>query len=586
MLSTLLLVSSLAFQPQDGAGAGSVPPSPAAAQAPALITRTFGQPGEKGAMEVTFHPAAGSILSVRLLDHFESTEAARRAEPRREDYLLVATDVQPGLTAFSLSQVPPATLFPMRLNGVPGNGQAAVPWQVEELPDGIRFALDSGSGLRLEKTFRHRPGQRGLGLELTLRHAPGGHAAGELLCDMTGLTLINTKDLSLFGNPAVAIAVEQAGARHVLHPAAGTQRVPLPFPAGAALSMAGTTNRFFGAFLFPLDEAAATAVRGIQVHSLPYDADDPRTHTPRGMAPLAIYRLALPVPAAGGASTVTFGLYVGPKSYSVFDESPEHARFDPIMDVDLEPPCCVTVPGGRFMASLLLKLLGWFHSVVGSWGVAIVMLTILVRGAMAPLNFKMQKSMRAYAAKMAVLKPKMDRLKQQHGDDQKAYQAAMLQLQREHKIMPPLGGCLPILLTMPIYLGLFAALRVAYDLRQQPFIGWIDDLSQPDALFHLGLDLGLFAVPTFNLLPLVWIGMFLFLQLRMPLPTDPQQRQMQMIMRYMPVLFGLMLYNYASGLMVYMVTSMIWTMFESAVTKRILGPIDPNVQAMAPTPVM
>jgi membrane protein insertase Oxa1/YidC/SpoIIIJ len=73
--------------------------------------------------------------------------------------------------------------------------------------------------------------------------------------------------------------------------------------------------------------------------------------------------------------------------------------------------------------------------------------------------------------------------------------------------------------------------------------------------------------------------------LRQPLPTDPQQRQMQTIMRYMPILFGVMLYGYASALMVYMVTSMVWTLFESAVTKRILGPIDPNVAAMTPTPM-
>jgi len=80
--------------------------------------------------------------------------------------------------------------------------------------------------------------------------------------------------------------------------------------------------------------------------------------------------------------------------------------------------------------------------------------------------------------------------------------------------------------------------------------------------------------------------MFLVMQLQMPLPTDPQQRQVQQIMRFMPVLFGVMLYNYASGLMVYMVTSMVWSMVESSITKKILGPMDPNVQSMAPTPMM
>ena len=81
------------------------------------------------------------------------------------------------------------------------------------------------------------------------------------------------------------------------------------------------------------------------------------------------------------------------------------------------------------------------------------------------------------------------------------------------------------------------------------------------------------------------IGMFVWLQTRMPLPTDPQQRQMQQMMRYMPILFGVMLYSYAAALLVYMVTSMAWSMVENAIVKKILGPMDPNVAAMAPQPI-
>ena len=113
-------------------------------------------------------------------------------------------------------------------------------------------------------------------------------------------------------------------------------------------------------------------------------------------------------------------------------------------------------------------------------------------------------------------------------------------------------------------------------------MGWISDLSQSDRLFTLGIPY----IEYFNLLPLLWIALLITLQLRMPLPTDPQQRQVQQIMRYMPVIFGVMLYNYASGLMVYMVTSMIWTFGETAVIKKILGPMDPAAGNVMPTPVM
>lgn len=576
-----VLLSTCLLLPAQGEPGGT-----AAQGGPNEFVRVLGEPGSRGALRIEFDRRGAGIWSIRLLDHYVSRAAGRKAEHQPADYELLVSDVVPGNLSLVLQQDARSNLFPQRLDGVDGTA-----WQREDLPDGVRFELASGTGLVLQKTFRHRPEHRGLELELGLRNDGDAAAPGNLLqLVLVGPSLVNSKDVTLFGNPAVAIgrAVGVEDGPAPIHPAKGAPVARLLTLDGRELSFVGATNRFFAAFLYPLDTASATAIAAVDVGSIPR-VDDPRTETSAGWVARALHDVRLQVPAVGQATTLRFGLYLGPKSFRVFDEQPEHARFLPIMDVDLEPPCCITVPGGRFMATLLLKLLGWFESVVGNWGIAIMMLTLLVRGALAPLNFRMQKSMRGYATRMAVLKPKMDKLKQQYQDDPKGYQAAMIQFQREHKIMPPLGGCLPIFLTMPIYLGLFGALRVAYDLRQQPFLGplpWIEDLSRPDALFELGLDLGLFTVPYFNLLPLVWIGMFLWLQLKTPLPTDPQQRQMQLIMRFMPVLFGLALYNYASGLMVYMVTSMIWTMFESAVTKKILGPLDPNVQSMAPTPVM
>jgi YidC/Oxa1 family membrane protein insertase len=571
----MLILSLLATTLLPQGVAGQAVPAPAAAPQDAEFVRSFGEPGTTGSFRMLFTSKGAGVFSVRLFDHYVSRAAARKSEHATEDFQMLVSDIVPDVPSLTVREER-SGLFPVRLDGSDGTA-----WQRQDLPDGVRFRIDNGAGLVLEKTFRHRPEQRGLALELALenRGAPE-NVSPVMSLTLVGPSLVNPKDATLFGNPAVAIGQAVGGAPKVLHPAQGPLRDLLRIDA-QELSMAGVTNRFFGAFLFPMDETAGRAVTAVQVSTIP-PVEDTRTHTPANWAARALYQLRLPVPARGGTTTATFGLYLGPKSYRVFDERPEQARFLPIMDVDLEPPCCIAVPGGRLMAELLLKLLGTFQSLVGNWGIAIMMLTILVRGALAPLNFRMQKSMRGYAQRMAVLKPKMDKIKEQHGDDPKAYQQAMLQFQREHKMLPPLGGCLPIFLTMPIYLGLFGALRVAYDLRHQPFVLWIDDLSQPDAVFDLGLPL----VPYFNLLPLVWIAMFLWFQLKTPLPTDPQQRQMQMIMRFMPVLFGVLLYNYASGLMVYMVTSMVWTMFESAVTKRILGPLDPSVQAMAPTPVM
>jgi len=531
----------------------------------------FGTPGSTGSFRARFSKQGAGLVFLQTMDHFVSLQAQRKVGHEPGDYLLLASNGSDhALRLFLAAQ---GNAFPV--------DPATAMWNVERVDGGLRFTLDSTTGLVLEKTLRHDPAGRGFTVDLALRNV-SSQATGTIDLVLTGPALVSPAESSLFGNLAVSIAAPIEGDPVTVPPAAGKVQ-PLELDP-RALAFAGSTNRFFGAFLWPKDEDARTALRRFDVDTVPVLAD-PTIDIVANSSTRVRYSLSLAVPSTGSETRVAYGLYLGPKSYRVFATLPTEAdqkRFAPILDVDLNPPCCggITVPGGRPMAKLLLGLLGWFHDLIGNWGVAIIMLTILVRGLMAPLNFHMQKSMRKYGAKMAVLKPKLDALKKQYGDDSKGYQQAMVAFQREHKMIPPLGGCLPIFLTMPIYIGLFTALRTAYDLRHQPFVSWIDDLSRSDALFDLG-----FWPHHFNLLPLCWIGLFVWMSLRQPLPTDPQQRQMQSMMRYMPILFGLMLYGYASALMLYMVTSMVWSLVESSIVKRILGPMDPNVAAMAPTPM-
>lgn len=542
----------------------------AAAQdaAPARFAQTFGAPGSIGGFHAEFSPYGAGMTYLQATDHAVSLEASRAPATSPADWLLLLWNGDDHMLRLRHADAAPAAF---------AADPATAVWAVDRAEGAVTFTLDGGAKLVLEKTLRHDARQRGFTLDVALRNV-GSAATGTLELVLGGPVPVLPHESSLFGNLAVAVAAPTEGDVQSTPPQAGVQHA---FPVdGKALAFAGSTNRFFGAFLWPKDDAARAALAGMTVDTLPFD-DDEVSKTRSNTTTRVNYALRLPIPAAGAETRASFGLYFGPKSYRVFATLPEPERFAPILDVDLKSPCCgFEMPGGRPMAKLLLALLGWFHDLVGNWGFAIVMLTILVRGLMLPLNFRMQKSMREYSKRMAVLKPKMDALKQKHGDDQRAYQQAMLAFQREHKLMPPLGGCLPIFLTMPIYIGLFTALRTAYDVRQQPFVGWIEDLSQPDMLLQLS-----FWPHVFNLLPLVWIGMFLWLQTRMPLPTDPQQRQMQQMMRYMPILFGVMLYSYAAALLVYMVTSMAWSMVENALVKKVLGPMDPNVAAMAPQPI-
>jgi YidC/Oxa1 family membrane protein insertase len=140
---------------------------------------------------------------------------------------------------------------------------------------------------------------------------------------------------------------------------------------------------------------------------------------------------------------------------------------------------------------------------------------------------------------------------------------------------PPLGGCLPPLVQIPIFFGLFSALRVAFDLRQGSFL-WIDDLSMPDRVAHLGINTHLPFIGVLdwlNILPILMVILWVLQQKVMPKPTDPQAQQMQKMMMWMPVVFGVFLYNYSSGLSLYMVTSSMFGILEYTVVRKI-WPLD------------
>lgn len=532
----------------------------------------YGTEGEPGSYFVKFDKRGAGIFSLALMDHWQSVESRNNDPHTAADYMLLVYD-QGNDYALRLAETGSGRLFEKNL--------MVDAWDVREFDGGIEFTIRSEKNLVLRKTLRHVPEERGFELTIALRNEGADPATGaNATFELFGPWLANPSHTTLVGNSSVAVAVTMAGDAEKLTPAAGKLQTFEEIDP-RAISFAGTTSRFFGAFLYPRDEMARNVLTGFVADTGPLVAQE-LTETAANSVMRLRYQMALPVPTAGNETVATYGLYLGPKSTRVFETLPPvmQDKFAPVIDVDLAGGCCIEIPGARQVGYLLLSLLGWFYDFVGNWGVAIIMLTVLVRGLLMPLNFRMQKSMRAYSSKMAVLKPKLDKLKEQHADDPKAYQQAMLAFQREHKIMPPIGGCLPIFLTMPVYIGLFTALRTAYDLRQQPFMFWIQDLSLSDALFELPFWPGVF-----NLLPLLWMGLFLYLSTRQPLPTDEQQRSIQKMMRLMPLIMGVMLYGYASALLLYMVTSMVWSLAESSIIKKILGPVDPNVAAMTPTPM-
>ncbi|MGQ0634408.1 MAG: membrane protein insertase YidC [Planctomycetaceae bacterium] len=226
-----------------------------------------------------------------------------------------------------------------------------------------------------------------------------------------------------------------------------------------------------------------------------------------------------------------------------------------------------------FISRPLLQLLKIFHAVTGSWGIAIICLTIVVRGAMFPLSIKQAKG----AAKMQELQPELAALKEKYGKDKEKFARAQMELFSKHKYNP-LAGCLPIFLQLPVFMGLYQALNHAVDLRMAKFL-WIQNLAAPDALFPLGFALPFLGWKEFNLLPFITIALFIVQQkMFMPPPANDEQAMQQKMMNYMMVFMGVMFYKVPAGLCVYFIASSLWGLAERKLLPkakpRAAGPAD------------
>lgn len=206
----------------------------------------------------------------------------------------------------------------------------------------------------------------------------------------------------------------------------------------------------------------------------------------------------------------------------------------------------------------MLWLLNTFHSWGIAYGFAIILLTCCVRAALLPLSRKQVAS----ARKMKELQPKIAELKKKYGSDKEKLGKAQMELFAKSGANP-LAGCLPIFLQMPIFIGLYQALRNAVELRLAPFpLTWIDNLAAPDHLFHMPFRIW-YLGSYFNLLPIITIFLFVAQQkMFMPPPTDEQQAMQHKMMKYMSIFFGFLFYRVPSGLCVYFIASSIWGMTE------------------------
>lgn len=180
------------------------------------------------------------------------------------------------------------------------------------------------------------------------------------------------------------------------------------------------------------------------------------------------------------------------------------------------------------IAKPLFALMTWLYTILGNWGWTIVVLTILIKAAFYPLSAASYRSM----AKMKLVSPRLQALKEKFGDDRQKLNTAMMEMYRTEKINP-LGGCLPIVVQIPVFISLYYVLGSSVELRGAPWIWWIKDLAVQDPYF---------------ILPVVMMGT-MFIQMKLnPTPPDPMQAK---VMMFMPLVFGAMMFFFPSGLVLY-----------------------------------
>ncbi len=209
------------------------------------------------------------------------------------------------------------------------------------------------------------------------------------------------------------------------------------------------------------------------------------------------------------------------------------------------------------IAKPIFWLMDQIHKLIGNWGWTIIVLTILIKLAFFPLSAASYRSM----AKMKLVTPKMTAIRERHKGDPQKMNAAMMELYKTEKINP-LGGCLPIVVQIPVFIALYWVLLASVEMRHAPWLGWIHDLSAPDDLFGTipGLDMPV------GLLPII-MAVSMYVQTKLnPTPPDPMQAK---IMLFMPLVFSFMFFFFPSGLVLYWVVNNVLSIAQQwVITKQ------------------
>jgi len=317
---------------------------------------------------------------------------------------------------------------------------------------------------------------------------------------------------------------------------------PLPFiESTASIQWASVQNQFFVSILTPDSPGSSLVTRRVELPAFP------GTSTP-AMGMTGVARFDMPALSPKGEVTLSGSYYAGPKEYTRLSNS-EIFKLDQdaVMDFGFF----------SFFSKILLTLMTWVHGLMPNatwgWGFAIVITTLVLKFVFFPLNMSASKS----AKRMQKIQPELTAMREKYKDNPQKIQTETMELFKKHRVNP-MGGCLPILITIPFFIGFFSMLQSAAELRFQEFL-WASDLSAPDTIATV------FGFPV-NIMP-VLMGATMIIQMHItPQPTvDNMQAKM---FKFMPYIFAIFCYNFSCALSLYSTVNGIFTIGQQLVVNR------------------
>jgi YidC/Oxa1 family membrane protein insertase len=371
----------------------------------------------------------------------------------------------------------------------------------------ISFSWKSDEGVVVEKTYRFLPDSYLIGLDVTIKNGSDRSIQDKLFIALKGSTPGDTRMYG-FEGPSALIneKLEEIKIKDIAEKNTYTGKV----------TWVAMQDRYFLMSVIPdqvEDAGMRLFLRGDDLLEAQYLGPDGDIRP-------------------GTQHTYQYSLFFGPKSMEVL-KSAGHDLGKALnfgMFTVLAKPC--------------VWLMNRLYSVIPNYGIAIIILTILIKGVLWPLGSKSYKSM----SEMKKIQPLMKEIREKYKNDKKKMNEEVMSLYRTYKINP-LGGCLPMVVQLPVFFALYRMLYQAIELRHAPFFLWIDDLSAPDRLFHFGFSIPFMEPPYGVPVLTIIMGATMLLQQKMSPPMgDPTQAKMMM---FMPLIFTVIFINFSAGLVLY-----------------------------------